>query len=236
MNDDLIKTFTLCFNKSPEDVVKFLESQGVKITWDWQEQLEAIKEKCFTVAKVSSADILELIKEFVDKAVAQGTTFNDFKKTLNAELINAGYGNREDGSAWRLNTIYRTNLQSAYMAGRFEKMKAVTDEFPYWEFVAVQDNRTTDTCKHINGVVLPANDGFWKTNYPPRHYLCRSRVRAVSADQLKSRGIEVSDSDKYKDVKPAKGFETSPGEWKPDLSKYSKEIITTLAQIMESYK
>lgn len=236
MDDKLIKAFVLCFDKTPEEAVAFLEKQGIKITWDWKAQLEAIRERCFTIAKVSSADILELIKEFIDKAVGEGKTYNDFKRALTAELINAGYASREDGSAWRLNNIYRTNLQSAYMAGRFERMSEVTAEFPYWEFVSVSDNRTTDGCKNINGTILSADDNFWKTNYPPRHYSCRSRVRASSADQIKSRGLTVSDSEKFKDVKPAEGFDTYPGEWKPDLSKYPAGTRKVLTQVMGSYK
>lgn len=236
MESKLINAFVMCFNKSPKEIVEYLDKQGIEITWDWEEQLEAIKKHCFTVAKVSSADILELIKSMVDKAVAEGKTFRDFKRELYAELVQAGYAQREDGSAWRLDNIYRTNLQSAYMAGRYYKMMDVKENFPYWEFVPIQDNRTTDGCSNLNGVILPADDSFWKTNYPPRHHNCRSRVRASSADQLESRGVEVSDPDKYKDVKPAKGFETNPGEWKPDFSKYSTNVKKALSSIMGAYK
>lgn len=172
MESKLINAFVMCFNKSPKEIVEYLDKQGIEITWDWEEQLEAIKKHCFTVAKVSSADILELIKSMVDKAVAEGKTFRDFKRELYAELVQAGYAQREDGSAWRLDNIYRTNLQSAYMAGRYYKMMDVKENFPYWEFVPIQDNRTTDGCSNLNGVILPADDSFWKTNYPPRHYRC----------------------------------------------------------------
>jgi SPP1 gp7 family putative phage head morphogenesis protein len=236
MENKIIKAFAMCFNKSPEDVVEYLDKQGIKITWDWQEQLDAIKKHCFTVAKISSADILELIKSMIDKAVAEGKTFREFKRELFAELQLAGYGSREDGSAWRLDTIYRTNLQSAYMAGRYKQMMEVKEEFPYWEFVAVKDNRTTDGCNNLNGVLLPLDDAFWTTNYPPRHYRCRSRVRAVSEFQMQKRNISVSDSEQYADVKPSKGFETNPGEWQPDLSKYSTNVKKTLSNIMEAYK
>lgn len=236
MDKDTIKAFVLCFDKSPEEAVKFLESKGIKVTWNWQEQADAIREHCFTIAKCSSADILTDFLDELDKAMQKGETFQDFKKKMNTLLIQKGFEKREDGSAWRLDTIYRTNLQSAYMAGRYKEMKEVEAEFPYWEFVAVMDNRTTDSCEGLNGIVLPSNDTFWSVNYPPRHFKCRSRARAVSEFQMKKRGLEVSDSEKYKNIKPSEGFDNVPGNYQPNLKKYPDEIRNTLQQMMDSYE
>jgi SPP1 gp7 family putative phage head morphogenesis protein len=221
----------LAFDKAPEDAVKYLKQLGIKITWNWQEQLKAIKEKAFTISKITNADLLQEIQNQLIEALNKGIPYTDFKKELDDILKNRGYLKKEDGSQWRLDTIYRTNLQGAYMAGRYAQQQEVSDEFPYWEYVAILDNRTTNSCRSLNGTILPANDPFWKTNYPPRHFNCRARVISHNEITLKQYNKSVSDPAKFKNIKPAPGFEYAPGEWKPDLSKYTPKLKNALMRL-----
>lgn len=220
MANNLSTSLLLCFDKAPEEAVKYLESLGIKITWDWQSELKAIKKLAFTVSKVTKADILQDVLDEIKKAVNEGIALEQFKTELSDTLKQKGYTKKEDGSAWRLDTIYRTNSQSIYSKGRFNQMSEVKNEFPYWRYVATLDSRTTQGCITINDIVLPADDPFWKTNYPPRHFNCRGRVVALNDALIKQYGYKVSDGNQYRNVKPAEGFDTYPGEWQPDLTKY----------------
>lgn len=221
-----------CFDKSPEEAVQYLKSLGIEITWDWTEQLNAIKKQAFTIAKVSSADLLQNFKDQLQKALDSGYTYEDFKKDMTAILESTGYEKREDGTAWRLETIYRTNLQSSYMAGRYNQMMDVSEESPYWEFISVSDFRTTSGCRELNGTILRYDDPFWKTNYPPRHYNCRSRVRALSISEMKAKGLSLTNPSDVEGTRPANGFETSPGDWKPDMTKYDNDILSQLSKMV----
>ena len=222
----------LAFDKAPEEAVKYLESQGIKINWNWKEQKDIIKKRAFTVSKVLSADVLQMVLDNLQKAVKEGDTFEDFKKDLEPKLKNSGYTKKDDGSAWRLKNIYQTNLQTSYNAGRYAQQMEVTEEFPYWELDAIMDSHTTDGCRSVNGVILPASDAFWKTNYPPRHFGCRSKVIAHSKATLKSHGKSLSNPNKYKNEKPAEGFDFLPGEWMPDFNKYSKSVRNKLEKML----
>ena len=224
----------LTFDKAPEEAVKYLERLGVKITWNWQEQLQAIKEKAFTISKITNADLLQEVQNKLIEALNKGTPYSDFKDELNEILKNRGYIKKEDGSQWRLDTIYRTNLQSAYMAGRYKQQQEVVKNFPYWEYVSILDNRTTVSCRDLNGTILPANDPFWKINYPPRHYNCRARVISHNKSTLNQYNKTLSDSSKYSNIKPAEGFEYYPGEWQPDLSKYSPKLKNALTKVISN--
>ncbi len=222
-----------CFGKTPEEAINYLQSKGIKITWDWKEQLEAIKEHAFTVSKITSADILELVHENLVSAIKEGKTKTEFIDEIKPQLQSQGFATKEDGSNWRLDTIFRTNLQSAFMAGRFKQMTEVKNEFPYWELLVVQDDRTTDGCRDLAGTTLHADDTFWDTNYPPRHYNCRDRVRALNDALLKKYNIKISDSAKLKNVQPAQEFAHSPVEsWKPDLSKYNAELQNVIQELI----
>jgi len=233
MDENIIAALSLSFIQSPEAALKYLKTQGVKITWDADKAIDAIKEHSFTVSKVANADVLQTILEELTKSMDEGKPYSEFKKELDTILEDKGYLRKDDGSAWRLNTIYRNNLQSAYMAGRFAEQMEVIDDFPWGEFVAVIDNRTTDGCEEVNGVIAPLSDPFWDTNYPQRHHHCRSRVVTRSDEYLKLNGKKVSNPKDYQDIKPAKGFDTKPGEWVPDLTKYDTKIKRQLNKLIK---
>ena len=120
----------------PAEAVAFLESKGFKITWDWRETLNDANNRVFQVAKAMKMDVLKSIREEVEKAVKRGTTFDTFLKTLEPRLVSLGWWGKKTvigpqgketvqlGSPWRLKTVYRTNVQSAFNAGRWQGQKA----------------------------------------------------------------------------------------------------------------
>ena len=228
--------FKVAYDMEPEDAINYLQSKGIKITWDWKEQLQAIKEHCFTVAKASKADVLQMFADELAAALKEGTTYQDFKKEVGNKLIDSGYRTREDGSAWRLDTIYRTNMQSSYMAGREREQLSAVKDFPYWRYVAVMDSRTRPSHAALNGIVLRYDDPFWTTHVPPNGYDCRCRKVTLSQEEVDALGIEIKKSTelavdmdgklvKVSTIKPDTGFETNPIDiWQPDLNKYDKDI------------
>lgn len=228
MNKKTQIALQLTFDKPPEEIVKILRNRDIQISSHWTEQLELIEERVFTVAKCASADVLEIIKKNIDTAIEKGLPFDKFKKSVQIQLNTSGFKNTPESKAWRLDNIFRTNLQSAFMEGRWHEQKAVTDTFPFWEFVAVNDNSTTDGCRSLNGTILKSNDPFWNYNYPPRHYRCRSRVRSISKYDIEDKNIMLSPSEQYRNIMPSKGFATNPGEWTPNFKKYSPDIAKEL--------
>jgi len=100
-------------------------------------------------------------------------------------------------------TVYRTNIQSDYNAGRAQQFK--NNPPALLEFIGIEDARQTDICARRTGTVLPPDDPWWEANWPPLHYNCRSTVRAIYADEAV--GFDLSKlappSPEY--VKPAQG-------------------------------
>ena len=233
MDEKLLNALLLCFDKTPEEAIKYLKKLGYKITWNWEEQLQAIQEHCFTVAKCNSADILQTFKDSLTSAMSNGQTFEDFKKGIEPLLKQKGYATRPDGSAWRLETIYRTNTQSAYQSGRYTQQMELADDFPNMEYNAVMDSRTRPSHAEANGIIRPTTDSFWKTHYCPNGYNCRCRTRLVSDAEMKRRGLKVTPSKDANKFKPDEGFNNAPGEWTPDTSKYSPDIKKVLEEALQ---
>lgn len=231
MREELINKLKLCFDKSPQEVVDYLKSQGIKLSSNWKEQLEIVRRHCFTVSKVFAADVLQTILDALVEAIENGTSFKDFKENLHQTLAEKGFSHVK-GTRWRIDTIYRTNLQSSYMAGRYYNMVALQEEFPYWQYIAVMDVRTRPHHAAIHGKVVRANDPFWQKAYPPNGYNCRCRVRALSEEEVKMRRLRVSVGNKI-DFTPDEGFESNPAaEWKPNLNKFAPSIRKKLNEAL----
>ncbi|WP_317535483.1 hypothetical protein [Nitrosomonas sp. Is37] len=99
-------------------------------SWEdvWQEEHRA----AFTVAKAMLFDILRDIREAVDNALAEGTSFEQFRKELAPLLVQKGWWGRANmtdpitgevknvqlGSTRRLKIIYDTNLRTSHSEGQ----------------------------------------------------------------------------------------------------------------------
>jgi SPP1 gp7 family putative phage head morphogenesis protein len=190
------------FKLEPKAAVAYLQAKGYRLTWNWQEQLDEAHARAFTVAKVARLDVLQDIRDALAAALKEGRTVRDFIKDLTPTLQAKGWwgkqilvdsqGNAEVaqlGSPWRLRTIYHTNLQSAFMAGRYRAMADAADSHPYWQYVAVLDGRTRPSHRAMNGRVFRASDPLWNTAYPPNGFNCRCRARPMSEGALKREGL-----------------------------------------------
>jgi len=235
----------------PEDAIAYFKSKGYAFSWNWHDVWQDAHAKSFTVAKAMKLDLLQDIRGAVDKALANGTTLATFRDELEPLLKAKGWWGKDAetgaqlGSAHRLENIFRTNLQSSYMAGRYKQQMENADDRPYWQYIAVMDSRTRPAHSALNGKVFRFDDVFWDTHFPPCGFRCRCRTRALTEKQVKDRGLEIESGkdnivweDKninkttsrpvagYKDPKTGKitftdpGWSSNPGKehWKIDLS------------------
>ncbi|MCG6553950.1 MAG: hypothetical protein L7F77_16635, partial [Candidatus Magnetominusculus sp. LBB02] len=127
---------------TPKEAVAYFEQKGYKITWDWNEALREAHTRAFTVAKVLRMDVLQDIHDMVEKAISDGMTLKGFQDELEPLLKAKGWWGTQQigtedgiktvqlGSPRRLEIIYRTNLQTAYMAGRYKGMMTDVDNRP----------------------------------------------------------------------------------------------------------
>jgi SPP1 gp7 family putative phage head morphogenesis protein len=158
--------------------------------------------RAFTVAKVMKEDILKDIKGMVQRSIDEGLTVQQFKKELTPRLQAKGWWGKQLidgeevqlGSPYRLNTIYRTNINVGYSVGRYQELEEQKDFAPYWQYVAVMDANTRPEHAALNGMVFKADDPFWDSFYPPNDFGCRCMVRNYTADQLKDKKLNIENS------------------------------------------
>lgn len=128
-----------------------------------------------------------------------------------------------------METIFRTNVQGAYNAGRHEVAQAVKKERPYWRYQAIRDSRTSEMCEECDGTVMAADSAWFRTHYPPLHPNCRCIAVTLTEAQAKREGISA----RGPNVKPAAGFGLAPtgggrSDWEPEPQDYPKEFADEL--------
>ena len=201
---DFLAPFGASFDLAPETAVKFFQDKGLKTSFAWQDMMRQEHAKAFTIAKMMDADMLKDMKALIDQAIAQGESLRWFQERATPYLQSKGWWGKQLvtdpltgaqvtaqlGSAARLETIFRTNMMSAYAVGQWEQIQAQKAEAPYLLYDAIDDGRTRPEHRALDGVVRKVDDAFWKTHTPPLAWNCRCHLIQLSDDELEQFGIE----------------------------------------------
>lgn len=248
------------FNLEPTDSINYLRKKGYQISFNWREVWREAHAKSFTVAGVLKLDVLTDIKTALDDVLTTGGTFKSFLDNLMPTLEQKGWlgkGYLFDGDTGeiegkllnprRLDTIFRTNTQTAYMAGRYKQMRENVEFRPYWMYVAVEDARTRPAHARFHGRVFRYDDPIWQYLFPPNGFNCRCSVRALSEADIKRLGLTVESSEgmlsekeqliNEKESRPGiqyngeffadPGFDYNPGQaaFEPELADYPPALV-----------
>ncbi|MBC7162705.1 MAG: phage head protein [Immundisolibacter sp.] len=130
----------------------------------------------FMVAGAQKADLLASLAAAIDRAQAEGTSLEAFRKDFRAAVAATGWTGwtgegTAGGEAWRTRTIYVTNTKTAYHAGRLAQLRA--GNYAYWVY------RHNDSVRHPrpehlswDGITLPPDHPWWNTHYTPNGWGC----------------------------------------------------------------
>ncbi|MDC4605347.1 phage minor head protein [Acinetobacter baumannii] len=204
------------FELPPSDAMSYLEKKGFKIGWDWHETLDNAHSKAFTVAKIARMDLLQDIRQSLITAMEKGQTLEQWKASITPTLQSKGWWGKKTvinpegreqevqlGSPRRLRTIYDTNMQSAFAAGRYKAMMAGSETRPYWEWRHITISNPRKQHVALDGRLFRFDDPFWNVAYPPSEWGCKCRVIARSAREVEGKEIlsgEGNESDIYERV------------------------------------
>lgn len=185
------------------EAVEYLKKRDALKKVDYDRLSDRLKFRAFTASRISDGALLKRINGELIKNIEAGNVLKDFLGMTKTDVLSkVGLGNT---GGWYWETVYRTNVQTAYNAGR---MMGYEEDRPLaLELVVIDDARTTDICRqYAGGFVRPYDDPFWKTHIPPFHFNCRTTVRAIYDESE----IPEQWSSKADVEEPAKGFGNNP--------------------------
>jgi len=147
----------------------------------------------FTVSDVDNVESIGAIRNAVLEAITQGDTLEDFREKLDRDV----FGGATPLHPARVETVFRTNVQTAYARGLDDILDnpMVSDEFPYVSDSSIHDGRRTPICEWfatagIGGSnIYRRDDPLYRQMSPPRHFSCRTGKTPLSISDAAARGV-----------------------------------------------
>lgn len=198
--------------QTPPEVTRYFEQKGLTPAFSWQDVWGEEHASAFTVAKAVDAELLAAFKTSIETAIRDGQGFETWAKGIIPELQRLGwYGRRavdDPTGQWkskvvdfsrpaRLQTIFWANVRSARAAGQWERIQRTKRGLPYLLYVRTASQEPRPEHLRWAGVILPVDDPFWRTHFPPNGWGCKCAVRQITRFE-------------YDRLKGADGYTTDP--------------------------
>lgn len=140
------------------------------------------RSRAFTVSGLAALDQIQGVLDSLNKTLETGGTFADWKRTLKPEVLALGRD--------RLDTIFRTAIQTHYNIGQYQQQEANKAHRPYRMWDAINDGRTRPAHRAMDGFVAPIDDPIWRRWSAPAGYRCRCRTITLTEAQAVDRGYK----------------------------------------------
>ena len=173
------------------EAVRDITSRGPMKGFNWRQVAELYQTtQSFAMARSADIALTESVQRTIERFLRRGIQLR------NAEKIIAEMGGFTTSYA---EVVYRTNLSTAYSAGRFDQASRpeVAVVIGAFEYVTAgdsdvrrarkEDNRENHLAAH--GFIAATTDPIWDTTAPPSGYSCRCSLRMVPREELKRRGL-----------------------------------------------
>jgi hypothetical protein len=181
--------------RAPREVTDFFRDKSERPRFSWLDVWGEEHAHAFTVAKATETELLGAFRQSLDTAIADGQSFETWKKGIRGELERLGWAKPRlvqdpDGidpprlvdftSDRRLKTIFWSNMRAARAAGQWNRIQRTKAALPFLLYIrtAAADPRP----EHLvwAGTLLPVDDHWWDTHFPPNGWMCKCAVRQVS--------------------------------------------------------
>ena len=182
----------------PQEALAYLKNKSLKPAFSYKDVWHEEHATAFTVAKAMQLDVLADLHHAVIDAMEQGQSFESFKKNIAPVLQQKGWWGKKEmtdpltgktvnaqlGSDRRLQTIYRVNMRSAYQKGQYERTMQ-SDLHPYLMYRIGPSLHHREDHQSWDGLILPKDDPFWDSHFPPNGWGCKCYTRAVTEARKK---------------------------------------------------
>lgn len=181
---------------APKEALAFFRAKGLAPSFSWLDVGAQEHALAFTVAKSAGFDILADVKAALAEHLESGGTLRTFSKRLAPVLQEKGWwgvAEAEDpdtpgskrlaqlGSPHRLRTIFEANMRSARAAGQWQRIQRTKRTHPYLRYGRSSSVERRQEHAGWEGTILPADDPWWDTHFPPNAWGCKCVVRQISA-------------------------------------------------------
>ncbi|MDR0512055.1 MAG: phage head morphogenesis protein [Treponema sp.] len=216
----------------PVEAKRYLSRKAVVETERWNDLKHGEHAHAFTVAHSRNANVLDDIFKLLNTAMAEGKSFNDFKKEMHDLMRKKKWYGRDDKGPddeeyinWRTRLIYHVNMRTAYEAGRFRQQLRGAKLRPIWQYTSklAGKHRREDHIA-LHGKAFRFDDPFWNENRPPNGWGCECSVVTLSEAGAAREGVEILSTDAFGNLPALVDRNGNAVDWKkftPETWRYN---------------
>ena len=217
------------------EAFEYLRARGIEPSADFYDRVEAARKQAWTMSKLSDLEHIGRIKASLEKAIAEGMSFDNWRKENLADLQGLPKSYQE--------TVFRTTVLSSYNAGRWAHFRDHAERRPILRYTAINDSRTRPAHRALHGLMMPVDDPRWQTLAPPGGFNCRCTLMSLSERQAKGMGYTGAPQDipTWTDkhgvehtAAPDKGWNHSPEHDLTDLLREREQRLNMNAAVYDS--
>lgn len=168
----------------------------------------------FTASNLASLEQIKAVMESLAIALKEGKSLDVWK----AEALATNWNLPNT----RLDTIFRTNVQTAYMTGHWRQFQQHKDTRPFLMYSAIDDTRVRPSHLEMSGYIALVDDAIWNQWTPPAGFNCRCTLISLTEAQAKARGYGKQQTP---NVFPDKGFGHHPSKSKKALNEILNDAL-----------
>lgn len=181
--EELQAIFNLPFNEAVEYMINLTPALYSQL-----ESIEAkIDEYYFYVKRSTELETTIKLQKSLQKVLKEGLTFDSWIKEIDTYIVNVGLGS----GGWYWNTVFRTNIQSAYNAGHMQE-QFNNEDIKYLLYDGILDGREQEHTRIYDGKVYRKDNPIWGRIYPPNGFNCRCRVISLTKEDMQEFGFKAN--------------------------------------------
>jgi len=179
---------------------------------------EEYRRLAFTVGNLNKVELVSKVMDDMQKGFEKFESFDQWRDSIEDKFY-------EQFAENHLQTIYRTNMSTAYTNGIIEQSES-TGVTTKYAFQAILDDATRENHAACDGIVLGINDPFWITHTPPLGYNCRCTLIALNEEN------EVDSTPKTEinlnETRADRGFGLRPSSLETRLNSEFRDSVKSL--------
>lgn len=161
--------------------IEFFINKGILTRSEFLALETAARRKAFTLAADANLHIIEGVKTLITQDFVKGVGTGDIVTNLSDYFDKMGAGKKED---YYLRQVVLNAVQESLSEGKekvFDDTEA--DEFPFYQFHTVGDDRVRGAHRKLDAFTYDRNDPIWKRLRPPLSHGCRCGRSLVHKDE-----------------------------------------------------
>lgn len=175
----------LAGDKAFDEAVDDLISREPRLARSSKRVRQVYQDHGFALAKSARLETTKRVQRILFEGLAAGEAPEKTRAKIEKLGFSKGYAQ----------TVYRTNVATAYSAGRFAQMfdPEIADVMAGFRFSTAGDSDVRENHEAADGVIAAPDDSVWDWIAPPLGFNCRCTLELVTKSAARRRGLVRKD-------------------------------------------